>query len=235
VSSSPAVDLFVRNARRVRARIEDACARVGREADEVALVAVTKYVEADVIADMARAGLRDVGENRIPALLTKRAAVGADLTWHMIGHLQRNKARRALPAIDLLHAGDGLRLLRVLDSEVERAGRAPLRVLIQVNVSGEASKGGFTPEELEASWDEIGALSHLTPEGLMTMAPFDEDPEAARPIFRSLREMRDEACRRGYLEGRHLSMGMSGDFEVAVEEGATIVRIGRILYDGVLS
>jgi uncharacterized pyridoxal phosphate-containing UPF0001 family protein len=124
--------------------------------------------------------------------------------------------------------------LRVLDGEIQRAGRDPLPILLQVNVSGEATKGGFAPDELEASWEAIRGLEHLTPQGLMTMAPFVDDPEDVRPVFRTLREIRDEACARGYLDGRELSMGMSGDFEVAVEEGATIVRIGRILYHGIV-
>lgn len=223
-------ETLAENVRRARRRVQAACARSGRAPEDVRLVAVTKYVGAEVVAALARAGVRDVGENRVGPLLEKHAAVGDAVTWHMIGHLQRNKARRVLPAVDWLHAGDGLRLLRLLDAEIERAGREPLPVLIQVNVSGEGSKGGFTPDELRAAWAEIRALRHLSPRGLMTMAPFVDDPEQVRPVFRTLREMRDEACTRGYLEGRELSMGMSGDFEIAIEEGATMIRIGRILY-----
>ena len=223
-------DPLVANVAAVRARIAAACSQVGRESDEVRLIAATKYVDASVVARLAAAGVADAGENRVPALLEKRAAVGEAMCWHLIGHLQRNKARKVLPAVDWLHAGDGLRLLNVLDAEVERAGRAPLPVLLQVNVSGEGTKGGFRIEELEASWNAIRTLEHIAVRGLMTMAPFVDDAETVRPVFRTLREIRDEACARGYLEGRELSMGMSGDFEIAVQEGATMVRIGRILY-----
>mgnify|MGYP002623327614 CR=1 FL=1 len=217
----------------VRRRIASAAARAGRDAAEVRLVAVTKYVGPDVIAALAAAGVPDVGENRTGPLLEKRAALGAALTWHMIGHLQRNKVRRALPAVDVLHAGDSLRLLRALDDEVERAGRAPLPVLVQVNAGGEASKGGFAPDATAAAVAEARSLRHLRLRGLMTMAPEVDDPEDVRPVFRILRELRDELASRGYLDGRELSMGMSGDFEIAVEEGATMVRIGRVLYGGV--
>jgi len=227
---TPIEDPLIANIATVRARIAAACAEADRPADEVRLVAVTKYVDAQVVARLAAAGVKDVGENRVPALLAKRASVGDAVRWHMIGHLQRNKVRRVLPAIDWLHAGDGLRLLQVLDTEIARAERDPLPVLLQINVSGEGTKGGFAPAELEASWEEIRTLEHVSVRGLMTMAPFVDDPEQVRPVFRTLREIRDEACARGYLEGRELSMGMSGDFEVAVQEGATMVRIGRILY-----
>ncbi len=227
-------DPVQRNVRAVRERIAAACERSGRDPRDVRLVAATKYVDASVVARLAAAGVRDVGENRVSALLTKRTAVGSAVRWHLIGHLQRNKVRRALPAIDLLHAGDGLRMLHVLNAEVRRSGRAPLPVLLQVNVSGEASKGGLSGDELSAAWPQIRALHGITVRGLMTMAPFTSAPERARPVFASLREIRDEASTRGYLDGRQLSMGMSGDFEIAVEEGATIVRIGRALYDGAL-
>jgi pyridoxal phosphate enzyme (YggS family) len=236
VNASP--NPLVLNARDVRRRIGAACERVGRDPADVRMVAVTKYFGADMVRRVAEAGLLDVGENRVDALVEKRAAIGGGLecgppTWHFIGHLQRNKVRRALPAIDMLHSGDGMRLLKTLDAEVARQERPPLPVLVQVNASGEGTKGGFRPEELAAALPAIAALPHLSLRGLMTMAPAVADPEDVRQVFRDVREMRDEARTRGYLEGHELSMGMSGDFEVAVEEGATIIRVGRILYAGV--
>ncbi len=196
-------------------------------------MAVTKYFGADMVRRVTAAGMNDIGENRVPAILEKRAEVGDGPTWHFIGHLQRNKIRHVLPAIDVFHAGDSTRLLRALDAEVGRQERPPLTTLIQVNVSGETSKGGFLPDEFWTHLPELVGLSNLSIQGLMTMAPVTSDPEDVRSLFRDLREMRDEAHTRGYLEGHELSMGMSGDFEVAVEEGATMVRIGRILYGGV--
>lgn len=231
---TPTQDPLVPAVAAVRARIAAACSLVGRADDTVRLVAVTKYVDAGVVSRLAAAGVTDVGENRVPSLLEKRAALGDAVRWHMIGHLQRNKARRVLPAVDWFHSGDGMRLLTVLDAEIARAERDPLPLLLQVNVSGEDSKGGFSPEELDARWAEIRALEHISVRGLMTMAPFFDDPEEARPVFRTLREIRDEACARGYLDARELSMGMSGDFEIAIQEGATMVRIGRILYPSML-
>lgn len=201
------------------------------------LVAVTKYVGTDVIAALSRAGVRDVGENR-PQSLWEKVPVVAGLDaptprWHMIGHLQRNKVRRTLPLIHTFHAGDGLRLLRRISSEVERVDREPLRTFVQVNVSGEETKAGFAPEALADALSEASELPGLELVGLMTMAPAGESPEHTRPVFRSLRKLRDEMRGRGYLDGSSLSMGMSQDFEVAIEEGATHVRVGSALYDGV--
>ncbi len=223
---------LARNVAGVRARIASAARRAGRDAGAVRLVAAGKYVGPDVLAELARLGVGDVGENRVDALLAKREVLGRALRWHMIGHLQRNKVRRALPAIDLLHSGDGALLLGLLDAEVARSGRDALDVLLQVNVAGEDSKGGFALDAAADACAAARALPHVRLAGLMTMAPDAEDPEDVRPVFRVLRELRDDLVARGYLVGRELSMGMSGDFEVAVEEGATIVRIGRTLYGG---
>lgn len=225
------------NLHQVSARIDAACARVGRETDDVELVAVTKYVEADVVAALARAGVECVGESRPQVLWQKPAAVrGLDapaLRWDLIGHLQRNKVRRTLPHVDRFHALDSLRLAETLDGELGRAGRESLAVFVQVNVSGEETKSGFSPDELETALARARELPRLDVVGLMTMAPASESPEHTRAVFRSLRKLRDEMHDRGYLDGLGLSMGMSSDFEVAIEEGATAIRVGSALYAGI--
>jgi hypothetical protein len=227
------------NLRRVRAGIDAAARRTGREPSEVMLVAVTKSVGAAEVLALARLGVRDFGENRTADLLAKRAALEAAAAagsappgarWHMIGHLQRNKVRKALAAIDALHSLDSLDLAGVVSAETVRSGRGWTEVHVQVNVAGEATKGGFAPEELAEALPAVRSLPGLRPVGLMTMAPWTEDPEASRPVFRRLRELRDWACTNGYLDGSRLSMGMSVDREIAVEEGSTCVRVGRALF-----
>ncbi len=240
-SGHPNTTVLSENLAAVRRRIERACARVGRSPDDVRLVAVTKSVDVAAARALVALGCRDLGENRVPSLVEKAAtlrdAAPSDTSpsdaapiWHMIGHLQRNKLRRCLDHAAMIHAGDRLRLLQAIDTEVQRRGSAPLPVLLQVNVSGEASKGGFSAEELPAAAAAAAKLPGVRIEGLMTMAPAGDDPESARPIFARLRTMRDELASSGYLEGAQLSMGMSADFDVAVEEGATMVRVGRILF-----
>ena len=196
---------------------------------------MTKSVGVAETAALAALGVTDLGENRPDALLAKRTAL-ADLglrpSWHMIGHLQTNKLRRALPHLDVLHSLDRTSLLEALAAELARAPRPPLPVFIEVNVSGEASKGGFHPDALRDALERARAIPGLSVTGLMTMAPLSDRAEDARPVFRRLRELRDEVSNRGYLDELGLSMGMSQDFEIAVEEGATHVRVGTILYSG---
>lgn len=227
------------NLRSVRARVASAAARGGRAGDAVRVVAVTKSVGPAEILGLLREGHGDFGENR-PQQLAARAGevaaaaaadpalAGRPARWHMIGHFQRNKVRRTLPLVHLVHSLDSWELGLALDREASREGRV-VDALVQVNASGETTKGGFAPEELPAALARLGALASLRLLGLMTMAPFVEDPETVRPVFRVVRELRDEAAASGYLRGSELSMGMSEDFEVAVEEGSTIVRIGRAL------
>jgi pyridoxal phosphate enzyme (YggS family) len=227
-------ELLQRNLEAVRARVRAAALRSGRDPGAVTVVAVTKTVGPDVAESLARLGHRDFGENRPQDLVAKREALAAapglpPVRWHMIGHFQRNKVRRSLPAMDVVHSLDSLPLAETISGEAVRAGRACVPVLVQVNVSGESSKGGFDPSGLGAALERIRGLPALSPVGLMTMAPWSDDPESARPVFRSLRELRDWARSSGYLAGSELSMGMSEDFDVAVEEGATVVRVGRAL------
>lgn len=213
----------------VRGRIAAACERAGRDPTSVRLVAVTKYASVEQIRELVALGHRDLGENRPQQLLDRAASIDADVRWHLIGTLQRNKARKVLPAASLIHSVDSVRLLETLDRLAEELSLRP-RVLLEVNVSGEESKHGLSPEELRAAWPQVAAFPHLDIAGLMTMAPYSDDPESARPVFRELRRLREDLTAAGPLPLPELSMGMSGDFEVAIEEGATIVRVGSALF-----
>jgi pyridoxal phosphate enzyme (YggS family) len=214
----------------VRERIDAARARSGR-ADEVRIVAVTKTHPAAAVEAARAAGVLDVGENRVAELEEKVPAVGREaVRWHLIGHLQRNKAKRALPLIDLLHSLDSVRLARALSEAAVESGRE-LAALVQVNASGEASKSGFAPEALLDALGEICALPGLRVRGRMTMAPFTDDEGVLRAAFARTRELRDEAARDvPAFTPEHLSMGMSNDYEIAVEEGSTLVRLGTVLF-----
>jgi pyridoxal phosphate enzyme (YggS family) len=232
------------NLARVQARIANAARRVGRAPDEITLVAVTKTHPADVIQTAYQAGLRDFGENRVEEastkipLLQERLLSSDQPRWHMVGHLQRRKVRLALALFDLIHAVDTLRLAERINRVAEELGKV-VPVLLEVNVSGEASKYGFDlsaaggREARAAFWADVEgilALPYLRPRGLMTMAPIVPDPEQARPVFGALRALRDDLNRRfPQANWRELSMGMTDDFEVAIEEGATMVRIGRAI------
>ena len=216
----------------VDGRIAAACVRVGRARSDVTLVAVTKTVGVEVAACLPALGVLDLGENRPQELWHKAAALPAEVRWHLIGHLQRNKVERTLPHVHLIHAVDSERLLEALDREAERQALT-VPVLLEVNASGEASKLGFAPDAVLPLAPALRRLRRLRVAGLMTMAALQE-PEACRPTFRSLRELRDRL--REELAGahpmEHLSMGMSNDFEVAIEEGATLIRLGSVLFEG---
>ena len=212
----------------VRERIARACARAGRDPASVRLIAVSKTFGPEAVAEALAAGIREFGENRVQEALAKIPAV-AELaaqrglpapTWHLVGHLQTNKARAAAGAFAILHGIDSTRLLQALD----RAAAAPTRVLLEVNVAGEPTKFGFAPEDVAGAVALAQTLPHIEVAGLMTVAPRVEDPEAVRPVFRGLAELA------GQLGLPELSMGMTEDFEVAIEEGATMVRIGRAIF-----
>lgn len=209
----------------IRETIRGALRRAGDPDRAVRIVAVTKNHPPEVVDEVARAGLADVGENRVQEALAKAPRVrAAGLHWHLIGHLQRNKVARALELFATIHSVDSPRLVDALAA----AGR-PVEVFLQVNVSGEAAKYGVAPADARGLWQHALAAG-LAVTGLMTMAPWTDDPERVRPVFRTLRELRDDLIAAG--DGpppRHLSMGMSGDYAVAVEEGATHVRIGSAL------
>jgi pyridoxal phosphate enzyme (YggS family) len=223
----------------VRGRIAAAAARSGRAADEITLVAVTKYVSADMVRLLVAAGCRELGESRPQALWEKAAAL-ADLPvrWHMVGHLQRNKVRRTLPLVTMIHSIDSPRLLEAVDQEqgcLPRREPARLPVLLEVNTSGEAAKGGFAPDDAERLLAELPRYPHVSVCGLMCMAALEGGLDEARRDFAALRALRDRLCG-GCPPGvtlDQLSMGMSGDFPVAIEEGATIVRVGSALFEGI--
>jgi pyridoxal phosphate enzyme (YggS family) len=217
----------------VERRLEAACRRAGRGRGEVTLVAVTKTVPIPVAAALHELGVTDLGENRPQELWRKAAALPDTVRWHLIGHLQRNKVEQTVPLVEMIHSVDSLRLLAALEEAAGRRQR-PLPVLFEVNVSHEASKHGFAVEEVPGLAAQLNGLEHVHVRGLMTMAAFEEDPERCRPTFAALRQLRDRL--RGELRPphvlEHLSMGMSNDFEVAVEEGATLVRLGTVLFEG---
>jgi pyridoxal phosphate enzyme (YggS family) len=216
----------------VRARIERAAARAGRDPANIVLVAISKNHPPEAVRAALAAGVTNFGENRIQEAEAKTAALAdcrAQLRWHFVGHLQSNKARRALAFADVIHSIDDLELARRIDRLSGEAGRVA-RVLVQVDLAGEATKSGLPVAELFATLEALRALAHLRLEGLMLLPPYEEDAERVRPFFRRLRELRDEAQQRGLLAGAELSMGMSHDLEVAVEEGATLVRVGTALF-----
>ena len=214
----------------VRGRISAACARCGRSADDVRILAVTKTHGAEVVEEAWRAGLSVVGENKVQEAAWKKAASVSGPEWHLIGHLQSNKVRQALGIFDCIHSVDSAKLADRIESIADEIGASP-RVLLEVNVSGESSKSGMKPEEAPVVVLHIMEnCPRLTLEGLMTMAPFSENPEDSRPHFRRLRELRDSLERELGVGLPVLSMGMSGDYEVAVEEGSTCVRLGTVLF-----
>ncbi len=205
----------------VQGRIAQAAERAGRSPDDVTLVAVGKAFPTEAVAEGIAAGLTHIGENRVQEAATKIPALRhLPATWHLIGHLQTNKAKTALELFDIIHSVDSLRLAQVLSRRAQRS----IPVLLEVNVAGEASKFGFPPSEALQSAEAVTRLPHVDLRGLMTIAPLVGDPEQVRPVFRELRRLRDA------LGLPQLSMGMTDDFEVAIEEGATIVRIGRAIF-----
>jgi hypothetical protein len=211
------------NIRELEKRLARAAERSGRSPDEITLVAVTKTVPPQLIQEAFQVGIRHFGENRLQEAKEKIPQLG-DLqphpTWHLVGHLQTNKVKAAVEIFDLIESVDSVRLAELLNSRIQ--GKLP--ILLQVNVADEASKFGFAPAELPSALARINQLTNLEVKGLMTIAPLVDHPEEVRPIFRELRQLRDA------LGLEHLSMGMTDDFEVAVDEGATIVRIGRAIF-----
>jgi PLP dependent protein len=220
----------------INQRIAAACQRAGRDFSEVTLVAVSKTVAASRLHEAITAGVRIFGENRVQEAAAKIAELREIVTahqveWHLIGHLQSNKARRAAELFDAVHSVDSIKLAERLNQSADELGKR-LPVFIEVNLGAEAAKSGVAINETLRLCEQVAKLTHLELKGLMAVPPFLDDAEAVRPFFRRLRELRDEAQRLG-IAGEHcrdLSMGMSNDFEVAIEEGATLVRIGTALF-----
>jgi pyridoxal phosphate enzyme (YggS family) len=214
---------IARNVNEVRERISHAALSVGRSPDEITIIAVTKYVDDSAIQQAVGAGIEHFGENRVQEAQRKILRLpgsGFCPTWHMIGHLQRNKVQTALKIFDIIHSIDSIRLAQSISAQAEKV----FPILLQVNIAGEKTKGGFQRNELSEAVAEISRLPNLSLKGLMTIAPMVDNPEDVRSVFRELRELRTS------FGMEHLSMGMSNDFEIAVEEGATMVRLGRIIF-----
>jgi pyridoxal phosphate enzyme (YggS family) len=220
-----------RNLSQIRERIARACLRAGRDPAGVTLIAVTKTVTAAEVIELYRLGIRDFGENRIAeGLVRKNTLASSDARWHMIGHLQRNKAAVALTGgFACVHSVESEKLLDILDREAGRMGKR-LEVFLEVNISGEISKYGIPPDITGKLARSAAEKLNLDLRGLMTMAPLTDDPEKARPVFRELARLRKDTETESGIPLPHLSMGMSGDFEVAIEEGATLVRVGTALF-----
>lgn len=226
------IDRLRRNLERTRSRIVEACARAKRNPSDVTLVAVTKTVDAATIRMLAELGVTDIGENRVrDANLKHDELASLNLRWHLIGHLQTNKASDAAETFDIIHSIDSERLAQSIGARCQIAGKT-MPVLVQVNISGEESKSGLTAGQAPAEVEKIAQVKGIRVEGLMTMAPIVEDPETVRPVFAGLRELSEKiaALKIPGVGMKHLSMGMTQDFEVAIEEGATLVRVGTALF-----
>jgi pyridoxal phosphate enzyme (YggS family) len=219
---------IAQNLEEVRRRIKAAAQRAGRDPATVRLVAVSKTAPVELIREAATAGQRLFGENYLQEARGKIEALGTAVSWHFIGHLQSNKAKSAVELFELIHGVDRLKLARALDSAAASTGTIQ-KILMQVNLAEEASKSGTSPEAAPELLRQISGLAHLRLVGLMTMPPFLE-PEAVRPYFRALRELRDRLQDLGGTPLPELSMGMSGDYEVAIEAGATLVRVGTAIF-----
>jgi hypothetical protein len=220
------------NIESVRERIAAACRRAGRRPEDITLVAVSKTFPAERIREVVRAGVSDIGENYVQEVLPKREALaGEPVRWHFIGHLQSNKAKSIAAWVTMVHALDSRALAQELDARAARANRT-IDALVEVNTTGEESKFGITPDQILPFVRSLEGFPHIRICGLMTIGPFLPDPEGSRPMFRRLRELRETLARHSQqnLDPVHLSMGMTGDFEVAAEEGATLLRIGTALF-----
>lgn len=219
------------NLEHILSRIRAAERRAARPEGSARLVAVSKTFPAQDVKACHEAGQRVFGENRVQEALGKITALPADTEWHLIGPLQRNKVRKAIEHFTLIHAVDSLRLAQFMDTVAQETGKRP-RILLEVNVGDEDSKFGFSPEALEREWKELSSLKHVEISGLMCIPPPVENPEDARPYFRRLRELKETLSGKGGAPLTELSMGMSHDFETAVEEGATLVRVGTAIFGG---
>jgi pyridoxal phosphate enzyme (YggS family) len=220
-----------KNLERIEEKIRVKSELVGRDPQEITLVAVSKTIEADKIEEAIAAGVNIIGESRIQEAKEKYEKVKSRIIWHLVGHLQRNKAKDAVKIFDLIHSVDSAKLAKEIDKQARKAGKIQ-KILVEVNVSGEESKHGLSPEGVITFLQEINGLPNIKIKGLMTMAPLYENPEDCRPCFRKLKELVEEVKAENIknVEMVYLSMGMSNDFEVAIEEGSNMVRIGRAIF-----
>ncbi len=219
------------NIKTVMDRIESAATRVGRDPASIRLVVVTKTIDRERIKDAVDAGAKILGENRVQEAKEKIEKLGSVASWHLIGHLQVNKARYAVKLFDLIHSVDNPELAAEINKQAAKIGKVQ-NVLVEVNIAGEASKAGMAVKNAPALVREIAKHGSIAIQGLMTIPPFSEAPEDSRPYFCVLRELAESIARENILNAnmKELSMGMSGDFEVAIEEGATLVRVGTAIF-----
>lgn len=218
------------NLKSVTQQIARCCERSGRSETAVKLVSVTKEADVEDIQTAILAGVTDIGENRVQDALAKYRVIGDRVTWHLIGHLQTNKAKDAVKIFSLIHSVDSIRIAEAIDKEASKIGKVQ-DVLVQVNVSGEKTKFGVRPEEVDGILEESVLYGNIDIKGFMTIAPEVSDPENIRKYFRTLRELRDRINAAQGEHYPHLSMGMTNDFEIAIEEGSTIVRVGRAIFN----
>ncbi len=219
------------NLRDVEKKIEDACKRSNRDPKEVTLIAVSKTKPVEMLQEVYDAGGRNFGENKVQEIMDKYDQLPADINWHMIGHLQRNKVKYIVDKVKMIHSVDSLRLAETIDKEAKKKG-VTVPILVEVNVAEEDSKFGLSLEEVTALVEDISKLSNVRVCGLMTVAPFVEDPEENREVFRSLKKLSVDIAAKNInnVTMSVLSMGMTNDYEVAVEEGATMVRVGTAIF-----
>lgn len=219
------------NLAQVRKHMEEACRRAGRQTDEVTLIAVSKTKPVSMLMEAYEAGARDFGENKVQEILEKRPEIPADARFHMIGHLQRNKVRQVIDQVTLIHSVDSLRLAEQIEHEAAKK-ELHADILLEVNVAREGSKFGFFLEEVEAALREISKYPHITVKGLMTIAPYVEDPEENRDIFKKLHQVFIDMKSKNIDNSNMsvLSMGMTGDYQVAIEEGSTMIRVGTGIF-----
>ncbi len=219
------------NLMEVRKHMEEACRRAGRNVDEVTLIAVSKTKPVEMLMEAYEAGARDFGENKVQEILEKRPEIPENARFHMIGHLQRNKVRQVIDKVVLIHSVDSLRLAEQIETEAEKKD-LHVDILLEVNVAREESKYGFFLEEVEDALKKISQYSHLTVKGLMTIAPYVENPEENRDIFKKLYQLFIDIKSKNIDNGTMsvLSMGMTGDYQVAIEEGSTMIRVGTGIF-----
>ena len=219
------------NLAQVRKHMEEACRRAGRQTDEVTLIAVSKTKPVGMLMEAYEAGARDFGENKVQEILEKRPEIPADARFHMIGHLQRNKVRQVIDQVTLIHSVDSLRLAEQIEHEAAKK-ELHADILLEVNVAREESKFGFFLEEVEAALRAISKYHHITVKGLMTIAPYVEDPEENRDIFKKLHQVFIDMKSKNIDNSNMsvLSMGMTGDYQVAIEEGSTMIRVGTGIF-----
>ncbi len=223
--------MLARNLQDVETKIQDACQRAGRGRDEVTLIAVSKTKPTEMLEEIYQEGVRDFGENKVQELTDKYEQLPQDINWHMIGHLQRNKVKYIVDKVKLIHSVDSLRLAEAIEQEASKKN-VVVDALIEVNVAEEESKFGLTVDQVIPLLEQISAFSHIRVKGLMTIAPFVENPEENRSVFARLKQLSVDIAQKNIdnISVDILSMGMTNDYEVAIEEGATMIRVGTGIF-----